>query len=59
MRAVRLASTVVTATVLLGAATACGSKGAADATSGGAKGGDAVARPWAETPGPRWPPPRW
>ncbi|MDH6704615.1 hypothetical protein P3T27_001318 [Kitasatospora sp. MAA19] len=43
MRAVRLASTVVTATVLLGAATACGSKGAADATSGGAKGGDAVA----------------
>ncbi|MFJ2866337.1 hypothetical protein [Kitasatospora sp. NPDC087314] len=43
MRAARLASTVVTATVLLGAATACGSKGAADATGGGAKGGDAAA----------------
>ncbi|MFF7990060.1 hypothetical protein ACFZDG_09750 [Kitasatospora xanthocidica] len=42
MRAVRLASAVVTTVVLLGAVTACGSsKGGNDAKGGDAKGGDA------------------
>ncbi|MFJ8626278.1 hypothetical protein ACIRD3_26060 [Kitasatospora sp. NPDC093550] len=45
MRAVRLASVVVTTAVLLGAATACssGAKGGNDAKGGDAKGGDPIA----------------
>ncbi|MFE7528905.1 hypothetical protein ACFU7Y_24775 [Kitasatospora sp. NPDC057542] len=41
MRALRLASTVATAAVLLGAVTACGSSGGSDTKPGDTKGGDA------------------